>query len=63
MILKLVTISKQGRRNGFFKGSPLDGAGAPWGLHGWAPGIDKFLPHSKTLLAPLEKWFEISHNK
>ena len=53
--LKSVTISKQGRRNGFFKGSPLDwGPGAPWGLHGWAPGIHKFLPQSKTLLAPLE---------
>jgi hypothetical protein len=53
--LKSVTISKQGRRNGFLKGSPLDGGpGAPWGLHGWAPGIHNFLPHSKTLLAPLE---------
>ena len=50
--LKSVTVSKQGRRNGFFKGSPLDGA--PWGLHGWAPGIHKFLLQSKTLLAPLE---------
>ena len=32
MVLKSVTINKQGRRNGFSKGSPLNGGpGAPWG--------------------------------
>ena len=49
--LKSVTINKLGRRNGFSKVAPWRGSmGAPRG----APGVHKFLPQSKTLLAPLE---------